>query len=110
VKRLMLLTVLGCMFALFVSNAAQAATTHPPQDPDPPLKSRVAAPSCVSARVERPAVGLNKVYGFNNCSGVQRIKVIIAFGPDSACKVLSRGDYYQHRFTKVSRFDGLVRC
>lgn len=29
-KRLMLLTVLGCMFALFVSNAAQAATTHPP--------------------------------------------------------------------------------
>lgn len=43
----------------------------------------------------------------SNCVGNYRVKVIIAFGPDSSCRYMLSGDTW--RYT-TGYFDGLVRC
>ena len=52
----------------------------------------------------------------NTCTTTQRVKVLVAFGPDSACQVLPEGGNFAHQVEKHfpvgpdPRFDGLESC
>ncbi|MGH8909459.1 MAG: hypothetical protein ACRD0K_23915 [Egibacteraceae bacterium] len=65
---------------------------------------------CVVASVSGDLVSVA-----NTCPFEQRVKVLVAFGPDSACVTMSSGGNFSHRlepFTPFNdaRFDGLVAC
>ena len=45
----------------------------------------------------------------NNCRNQQRVKVIIAFGPDSACRAINSRGLSRFRWL-LGRFDRLERC
>ncbi len=67
------------------------------------------APTCVSAR--RTTSGLNQtVRVTNGCNTTQRVKVLWAFGPDSACNTLAPGGSFSSTRGRLPRFDGLEKC
>lgn len=74
----------------------------------PDLAAQAPAPICVSIAVHRHLT-VNHVHLTNDCSRIVRVKVIIAFGPDSACQVLVPTERFTHRHW-IGRFDGLVNC
>ena len=63
------------------------------------------APSCVRTLNQTS----NSITVRNNCGSQQRVKAIIAFGPDSGCRVLNRGQETTFRW-RLGRFDRLERC
>ena len=74
-----------------------------------PASFAAPAPTCVSPR--RTTSGLNQtVTVTNNCSTTQRVKVLWAFGPDSACTVVNSKGGFSSRRGRLPRFDGLERC
>lgn len=46
----------------------------------------------------------------SNCVGNYRVKVLVAFGPDSSCVYTLSGDQWRHTWYTPGYFDGLVRC
>jgi hypothetical protein len=44
----------------------------------------------------------------NLCGRTVRVKVLIAFGPDSECHTLAEGGGFTHTYGLAGRFDGLV--
>lgn len=66
------------------------------------------APACVHRFFEEHWYAFH-VHGQNNCSGRRYVKVIIAFGPDSGCIGLDRGQSFTHSF-QIGRFDRLDSC
>lgn len=111
-RRLSLLVVASCMLALFFTVAAQAATPQVDRDPtSEPAPRGVTnpAPRCITAYVNSGRF-VDSVVGSNDCGRTERVKVIVAFGPDSNCKVLFPGADYRHRWPSVGRFDGLQSC
>jgi hypothetical protein len=73
-----------------------------------PLGPKAPAPICVSVAVHRHW-NINHVHLRNDCGYTVRVKVLIAFGPDSACEVLVPTERFTHSHL-VGRFDGLVNC
>lgn len=68
----------------------------------------VPAPNCIEAKVEKG--GFIQVY--NNCGGSdpQRVKVKIAFGPDTSCKSVQPGTRTNIGPLVSGRIDGIVLC
>lgn len=66
----------------------------------------VPAPNCIVARAEK---GFIQVY--NNCGGdaPQRVKVVLAFGPDTQCKSIQPGTR-SNIGPALSRIDGVYLC
>lgn len=73
-----------------------------------PLAPRAPAPICVLPTPHRHW-NINHVHLRNDCSYTVRVKVLIAFGSDSACEVLVPTETFTHRHLS-GRFDGLVNC
>jgi hypothetical protein len=67
------------------------------------------APSCVHVSDHTHSNGKSHVHVFNRCNSHQRVKVVMAFAPDSACQPLSPDEEYVHTYTG-GRFDRLDRC
>lgn len=72
-------------------------------------------PSCVDASVVSGGdYGTVKVV--NNCGTTQRVKVLIAYGPDSECFIIGPADSRNHVIDDHAgpnprpRFDGLKAC
>jgi len=67
------------------------------------------APSCVDVQ---PAEGIVKLK--SNCPNKVGVKVLIAFGNDSECKILAPNEEYEHHYRSLkfpkSRFDGAISC
>jgi len=64
------------------------------------------APSCVEAKKEK---GFIQVY--NNCTHPLRIKVVLAFSPDTACKLIQPGTRSNVGFAGLQgRVDGVLVC
>lgn len=109
-KRILFLIVASCMFALLFAVAAQAATAQPTTAQDPDLLAvQDPAPRCVDATVFQGTFR-DRVLVRNFCEFPVRVKVIVAFGLDSACTVLGRGEQFTHFYNRFGRFDGLERC
>jgi hypothetical protein len=94
------------------AEASQSPVPPPPPamktDPDAAGQSRAAAaavPSCVY--VTRQESRYVQVY--NSCYNQQRVKVIVAWGPDSSCLAIPSG-WYGNFWWSFGRFDGLVSC
>jgi hypothetical protein len=67
------------------------------------------APTCVSAK--RTTSGLNQtVRVTNGCPTTQRVKVLWAFGLDSACTTLAPRRSFSSTVGRLPRFDGLAKC
>lgn len=66
----------------------------------------VPAPNCIVARAEK---GFVQVY--NNCGGSdpQRVKVVLAFGPDTQCKSIQPGTR-SNVGPAAGRIDGVFLC
>ena len=71
--------------------------------------SAAPAPSCVHVSDHTHSNGTSHVHVFNRCNSNQRIKVVMAFAPDSSCQSLSPDEEYVHSYTG-GRFDRLDRC
>lgn len=72
------------------------------------------APNCVT-RFYHDHIGYKEVHLYNGCSGTRYVKVIVAYGPDSACIRLIRGASDTFRWFHgwpygLSRFDRLESC
>ncbi len=69
-------------------------------------RAAVPAPNCIVAKAEK---GFIQVY--NNCGGTdpQRVKVVLAFGPDTECKSIEPGTR-SNIGLKVGRIDGVYLC
>lgn len=98
-RSLVVTGILAVTSMLMVSGPASAAPAAPP-------------PSCVVASVNNERVSVT-----NTCSIEQRVKVLVAFGPDSACTSLaSNGGNFSHELEPHvpvgpdPRFDGLESC
>jgi hypothetical protein len=72
------------------------------------LAAKAPAPICVVPTVHRHW-NINHVHLRNDCSYTVRVKVLIAFGSDSACEVLVPTETFRHSHL-TGRFDGLVNC
>lgn len=72
------------------------------------LNAATLPPSCVTADTDEDAWWLYVIV-LNGCDQSYRIKIVIAFGPDSACKQMAPHSTWRWRYA-VGRFDGLVRC
>lgn len=93
--------VLVLAFAGFTFGMSSPATAAPP-------------PGCVHGEVV-PGGEFGIVRVLNNCGTTQRVKVLIAFGPDSECFVISPADNRtfeidDHVGPGHPRFDGLTAC
>lgn len=67
----------------------------------------VLAPSCVDVNVL--GTGTDAVVT-NNCSTTERVKVVWAFGGDSACTTLRPGYQFDDSAGFTARFDRLESC
>ncbi|BAZ12504.1 hypothetical protein NIES4071_43350 [Calothrix sp. NIES-4071] len=68
------------------------------------------APTCVSTRRSTGRAS-QTVRVTNDCKTTQRVKVLWAFGFDSACNTLAPGTSFSHTVVGRSpRFDGLKKC
>ena len=72
------------------------------------------APRCVE-RFSHTHIGYKDVHVFNGCPGTVYVKVIVAYGPDSACTTVFRSDSWTFRWYHgwpyaLSRFDRLESC
>lgn len=72
------------------------------------------APQCVDAFSHEHTFSKD-VHLHNQCNSRIRVKVIVAFGPDSDCKNLAKGGTATHSWWVgwpyfASRFDALVKC
>jgi hypothetical protein len=72
------------------------------------------APTCVEASVHEDDSPDWAIAG-NYCDSAQRVKILVAFGPDSACVTLvGQGEEGQvstyHEWPDFGRFDGVVSC
>jgi hypothetical protein len=71
-------------------------------------------PTCVKARPEEPGYYSQTIHVDNECTDDQRVKVIMAFGPDSECMVIAPNTTSTYKATRYhmpdTRFDGLARC
>jgi hypothetical protein len=66
------------------------------------------APPCIYRFFEEHWYAFH-VHGRNDCSGRRYVKVIVAFGPDSACMGVDRGQSFTHSF-QIGRFDRVDYC
>ena len=73
-------------------------STVPPSFAAPP-------PSCVNVTNQSS----RSITVRNNCRTQQRVKVVIASGPDKGCKVFDRGEVSRVTWT-LGRFDKLEKC
>jgi hypothetical protein len=76
-------------------------------DPDNSARAerRRSTPSCVTVYSQ----GSGEVWVHNGCSTQQRVKVIIAWGPDTPCLAINQGRYGHYTWL-LGRFDGLTSC
>lgn len=84
---------------------AKAATVV---GPDGGVGVAAVAPTCVYRFFEEHWYAFH-LHGQNNCAGRRYVKVIIAFGPDSGCIGLDRGQSFTHSW-QLGRFDRLDSC
>lgn len=71
-----------------------------------PPEQQALPPSCVSGHESHG----DTVTVRNNCTTAQRVKVLVAFGPDSACTNIAARSSFKHSYPSFGRFDGLQRC
>lgn len=77
-------------------------------EPGGSVGTMAVAPSCVYRFYEEHWYAFH-LHGQNNCSTRQYVKVIIAFGPDSGCIGINRGQSFTHSW-QLGRFDRLDSC
>ncbi|MDJ1134835.1 hypothetical protein [Streptomyces iconiensis] len=69
-----------------------------------------AAPSCITAWVKKGTL-TQTGYGRNDCSSQKRYKIVWAFGADSACVTVKKGQTLKHKIPIAPRrFDGVKSC
>jgi hypothetical protein len=96
-------------------SADQSSEDQPSAEITPPENSSTIDPDYAAQR--RPAPSCVVIDGQetkyltarNQCSTQQRIKSIIAWGPDSACYTLTPGSTIEF-WWNLGRFDGLTSC
>ena len=88
-------------------------TLEPAEDSLPlagPVPIRLAnAPGCVHADLD-DAGGEDVLVVTNNCGYQLRLKVVLAYGPDLACRTYAPGDRWTFKWVYPRRFDKLVTC
>ncbi len=88
--------------------AGELAKTASVADPGGEVGTMAVAPSCVYRFFEEHWYAFH-LHGQNNCAGRRYVKVIIAFGPDSGCIGIDRGQSFTHSW-QLGRFDRLDSC
>jgi hypothetical protein len=75
-----------------------------------PTSIRLAhAPGCVRANLDE-AGGEDVLVVTNNCGYQVRLEVVLAYGPDLACRTYAPGDRWTFKWNYPRRFDKLVTC
>lgn len=114
---MVMFAALALVLALTASTAPAGATTQgasrggaatAPAVADDDVGSMALAPPCNRVSTRSDFWG-NYVDVRNLCGNAYRVKVIIAFGPDSACHHLDPGDGFTHAHFS-GRFDRLDLC
>jgi hypothetical protein len=88
--------------------AGELAKTATVAGPDDGIGTAAVAPTCVYRFFEEHWYAFH-LHGQNNCAGRRYVKVIIAFGPDSGCIGLDRGQSFTHSW-QMGRYDRLDSC
>jgi hypothetical protein len=84
------------------AGTATAGTQAESAIPAPP-------PRCVTA-TEDTGLLTDTVHVWNGCAFNVRVKVLVAFGPDSACTNVMSSTGFTHSYPSIGRFDGLEAC
>jgi hypothetical protein len=118
-KRLAVLTAAVVVLSAFVSAGAAGAAPAVAASGERAAVEQAApraplAPTCVT-RFYHDHIAYKEVHLYNGCSGTRYVKVIVAYGPDSACIRLIRGASDTFRWFHgwpyaLSRFDRLESC
>ncbi|PRW63642.1 hypothetical protein [Actinopolyspora mortivallis] len=91
------------LFGAVPTGAAQTAEPHPGKAAPPP--------DCVDVTVDNSSEALyDYAHLHNGCSTTQRVKVVVAWAPDSKCLVLDSGERHSFSWASIGRFDGLRAC
>lgn len=112
-NRLLILGFFLVLASLLMMGGPAAA--QPAPNPDEPRTAAAPPPDCVEGLVI-PGGEFGQVRIRNTCGNTQRVKVIIAWGPDSECFVIESGGTRFHTIDDFTgpfpdpRFDGLVSC
>lgn len=120
-KRLFVLAAAVVVLSAFVGVASAAA--HPASaaagpsasvEKAAPAARAPIAPGCVT-RFYHDHIAYKEVHICNGCPGVVNVKMIVAYGPDSACTRIARGASWTFRWVygwpyALSRFDRLESC
>jgi hypothetical protein len=67
------------------------------------------APGCVRADLDDTG-GEDVLVVTNECGYQVRLKVVLAYGPDLACRTYAPGDRWTFKWVYPRRFDKLVTC
>lgn len=92
------------LFGAMPAGANQTAESAPPA-------VTAAPPGCVNVYVDNSTDALyDWANVFNDCPARQRVKVVVAWAPDSHCIILNSGSSYRFVWASIGRFDGLQAC
>ena len=90
--------------------ALSELSLEPAEELAPPAPIPLAnAPGCVRADLD-DAGGEDVLAVTNNCGYQVRLKVVLAYGPDLACRTYAPGDRWTFKWVYPRRFDKLVTC
>lgn len=78
--------------------------------PSTDMSAAAIPPVCIQAATGWSPVLGKYVQVMSSCNYSYRVKVLIAFGPDSACKTTAPFTTWRHYYGALARFDGLVLC
>ena len=72
--------------------------------------AQIPPPPCVNVFVDR-FLTTETAHVVNGCGVEVRVKVFVAFGPDSACEIVYPGQEFSHSWVSPpGRFDGAQLC
>lgn len=99
----------AALSTLALASPANAATGAHPVSPAAVSPAYTPAPMCVTGTVDPWGYVSFTVHVFNGCRTTQRVKIIIAFGPDGSCETYPSHYGFAQKFYQ-GRFDGLATC
>ncbi|MGH3874300.1 MAG: hypothetical protein ACRDSR_22840 [Pseudonocardiaceae bacterium] len=100
-----LLATIGVLGAALVLMAVPAAAEPGTQ----PASVAASVPNCVKTKLSDDGY-TDHLKVTNGCDSGQRIKVVVAHGPDFACEFYNPGGSRDYQWGYPGRFDGLQSC
>ena len=107
------IVTIGSLIFTAPAYAQAVAPTNPDGAPPQSLEQRAVSPEqqvipprCVEGHESHG----DTVTVSNKCNTAQRVKVLVAFGPDSACTNVAAYRSFKYSYPSFGRFDGLQRC